>query len=244
MKLNRFSSTGTKTTMTAPETVFAVPQNEALLSQAVRVYLSNRRQGTSKVQTRSEVSLTKSKWYKQKGTGNARHGAKSAPIFVGGGVAHGPKGLTNWTLKLPSVLKVKALAQAFTAQAEACVVVDGIETLSGKTKDAAKLIEMVGSKSKSILVVVDSASPETLRSFSNIKQVTVISARQVTALDVAASNMIVLSPEAVLKLEKRVAGKKVVVSEKTIKAAKKEVAKKSVADKKPVVKKSTTKKSK
>lgn len=78
-------------TIELPKEVFAVAENKSLLTQAVRVYLVNQRQGNVKVKTRSEVIGSTKKIYRQKGTGKARHGAIKAPIFVGGGVAHGPK---------------------------------------------------------------------------------------------------------------------------------------------------------
>ncbi len=78
-------------TVELPKEVFAVTKNNSLLAQAVRVYLVNQRQGNVKVKTRSEVIGSTRKIYRQKGTGKARHGAIKAPIFVGGGVAHGPK---------------------------------------------------------------------------------------------------------------------------------------------------------
>src|SRR3989344_5782006 len=78
-------------TVELPKDVFAVKVNSSLLTQAVKVYLTNQRQGNVKVKTRSEVIGSTKKIYRQKGTGKARHGAIKAPIFVGGGVAHGPK---------------------------------------------------------------------------------------------------------------------------------------------------------
>ncbi|EKE14711.1 MAG: 50S ribosomal protein L4 [uncultured bacterium] len=78
-------------TIELPKEIFAVAENRSLLTQAVRVYLVNQRQGNVKVKTRSEVIGSTRKIYRQKGTGKARHGAIKAPIFVGGGVAHGPK---------------------------------------------------------------------------------------------------------------------------------------------------------
>src|SRR3989344_8061779 len=74
-----------------PKEVFGAKINQPLMAQAVRVYLANQRQGNAHTKSRGEITLTTAKWYRQKGTGRARHGAKSAPIFVGGGVAHGPK---------------------------------------------------------------------------------------------------------------------------------------------------------
>ena len=78
-------------TIELPKEVFAVTPNKSLITQAIRVYLVNQRQGNVKVKTRSEVIGSTRKIYRQKGTGKARHGAIKAPIFVGGGVAHGPK---------------------------------------------------------------------------------------------------------------------------------------------------------
>ncbi len=71
--------------------IFSVAENKSLLAQAVRVYLINQRQGNVKVKTRGTVTGSTRKIYRQKGTGKARHGAIKAPIFVGGGIAHGPK---------------------------------------------------------------------------------------------------------------------------------------------------------
>src|SRR3989344_7204583 len=80
-----------KGSLSLPKEAFSVDVNKALLAQAVRVYQSNQRQGTASTKTRGEVVGSTRKIYRQKGTGRARHGDIKAPIFVGGGVAHGPK---------------------------------------------------------------------------------------------------------------------------------------------------------
>ncbi|MFA6080939.1 MAG: 50S ribosomal protein L4 [Patescibacteria group bacterium] len=92
LSLSIYSIEGKETkTVELPKEVFAVTANPSLLAQAVRVYLINQRQGNVKVKTRGEVIGSTRKIYRQKGTGKARHGAIKAPIFVGGGIAHGPK---------------------------------------------------------------------------------------------------------------------------------------------------------
>ena len=78
-------------TVELPAEIFEVEVNTGLMHQAYVRQMANARLGTHKVKSRGEVDLTKAKWYRQKGTGRARHGARSAPIFVGGGVAHGPQ---------------------------------------------------------------------------------------------------------------------------------------------------------
>ncbi|MFA5770779.1 MAG: 50S ribosomal protein L4 [Patescibacteria group bacterium] len=100
-------------TVELPKDVFTVPENKGLLAQAVRVYLVNQRQGNVKVKTRSEVIGSTRKIYRQKGTGKARHGAIKAPIFVGGGVAHGPK-QKDYNLKFNKKEKKLALYGALS----------------------------------------------------------------------------------------------------------------------------------
>jgi large subunit ribosomal protein L4 len=93
--------------------IFSVPINPSLLAQAVRVYLVNQRQGNVSVKTRGEVIGSTRKIYRQKGTGKARHGALKAPIFVGGGIAHGPK-KTDYHLKFNKKEKKVALFSALS----------------------------------------------------------------------------------------------------------------------------------
>ena len=86
MKMALLTPTGVTGTTNVSDKLFGADVKLVLLAQAARVYLSNSRQSTSKVKTRSEINRTKKKWYRQKGTGGARHGARTANIFVGGGV--------------------------------------------------------------------------------------------------------------------------------------------------------------
>lgn len=88
--------------------VFSQKSDKKTIAQVIRAYVYNSHQQTKKTKTRGEVDLTKAKVYRQKGTGNARHGAKSAPIYVGGGVAHGPKGHIT-RLKLPKKIRNQVL---------------------------------------------------------------------------------------------------------------------------------------
>ena len=87
--------------ITLPKEIFDAKINNPLMAQAVRVYLANQRRGTLKTKSRGEVAISTRKIYRQKGTGRARHGAASAPIFVGGGIAFGPKP-RDFSLKLKS----------------------------------------------------------------------------------------------------------------------------------------------
>src|SRR3989304_3983770 len=92
MQIDIFDTTGKSVgKVKLEESVFGVKPNKAALAQYVRVFLANKRQGTSKVKTRAEVSGGGKKPWAQKGTGRARQGSIRSPVWVGGGIAHGPK---------------------------------------------------------------------------------------------------------------------------------------------------------
>ena len=139
-----------------PSKVFAVKENKSLLAQAVRVYLVNQRQGNVKVKTRGEVIGSTRKIYRQKGTGKARHGAIKAPIFVGGGVAHGPK-QKNYNLKFNKKEKKIALFGALSSRLKENKIY-GLEekalTMKPKTKTVAnflKKLDLVGNNNLIIM---------------------------------------------------------------------------------------------
>lgn len=147
-KLNVYTSKGIqKTSMNLPKK-FSEQENMALLAQAIRVYEDKLHLGLSKTKTRGEVALTKRKAWRQKGTGRARHGARSAPIFTGGGVTHGPKGVKR-KLGLPKKMRRKALGVALSIKAKngEVLVVDGLSSLK-KTKEAAVLLDNISKKEK------------------------------------------------------------------------------------------------
>ncbi len=204
MKVASITATGKESLVTVSDALFGAPVNKVLLAQAIRVYLSNARQGTSKVKTRSEVNLTKRKMYKQKGTGNARHGAQSAPIFVGGGVAHGPKGIENWNLSLSRTMKLKALICALSAQAKSVKVCAELTSLTGKTKEAVKLLASeLGNKK--VLIVLADRNELVERSIANIPNVLLSTAALVNAHDISAVASIIFEPKALELLEVRLA---------------------------------------
>ena len=211
MKLIVLNNTSKNTNLTVKDEVFG-SLHPIILAQAVRVYRSNQRQGTSKTKTRSEVNRTTRKWYRQKGTGNARHGAKDANIFVGGGVSHGPTGLENWKLKLTSSFKKKSLIAALSAQVENIAIMKEIDALTGKTKDAYQLLTAAvakfGDKKLSfsrtkLLVIVDEKTKVAKQALRNLPRVELISASQVNAYYIAKADKIIMTKKAVEVLQAR-----------------------------------------
>jgi len=229
--------------MSVNDAVFAAVINPELIAQAVRVYMSNQRQGSSKVKTRAEVARTKKKWFKQKGTGNARHGARTPNIFVGGGVAHGPNGMQNWSLKLSATMKKAALISALSAQVKNIIVCDDLNQLDGKTSSAQKMLLKMLPDANHILVVLDKVEPMVIRSLQNLEKVDIVSADRLTTYEIAYADGIVMTKNAVKVLEERLTKKasheatEEVAAEATEKVLKTKVAPKTaVAPKKAAVK--------
>ncbi len=130
--------------ITLPKEIFGGETNPALLAQAIHVYRARQKAYRGHSLTRGEVALTTAKWYRQKGTGRARHGAKSAPLFVGGGVAHGPRGVRR-NLRLPKKIARAALISALSARArERLLYVISPSASDNKTKKVARFFEKLG----------------------------------------------------------------------------------------------------
>ncbi len=178
-----------------PEEIFGAKINKQLISQAVRVYLANQRRGTLKTKSRGEVAISTRKIYRQKGTGRARHGAASAPIFVGGGIAFGPKP-RDFSLKLNQNMKRSALFSALSAKLKdgEIKIVANLEKIEPKTKKMANVIEHLelNGKNQQLLLVIPSfvkASDEKSRTKEDFKNV-VKAARNIEGLSIVPANLL------------------------------------------------------
>lgn len=242
MKLTSMSATGSKSTVQANDSLFGLPVNLQLLAKAIRVQIDNGHQGTSHAQSRSEVSLTKKKIYRQKGTGGARHGAKSAPIFVGGGVTFGPIARTTKNLKISAVQKQAALKNALSLQAPQTVVIANLEDLGTKTKQVNEQLKNVVPAGQKALVVVSKTDANQFRGFTNLPYVQMVSATQLNTLQVCQASQVIVSPEAIEVLEARLIKDKKKSAVKPVdKAAATKQAKSAQPTKKTVAKKAPKK---
>ena len=134
--LDVYSTSGKKTSTTSvKKKFFEAKINSSLMAQAIRVYLSNQRQAPAKTKSRGEVKVTKKKVWRQKGTGRARHGSRNAPIFVGGGKAHGPSGTQNYKLKMSKKMKKASLFSALSEQFKAKKRIRVRKELKGQNND-------------------------------------------------------------------------------------------------------------
>ena len=175
------------------------PHNLYLYAKA---YLANLRAGTAHTKTRSDVKGGGKKPWRQKGTGRARAGSITSPVFVGGGVAHGPKNTKNWSQKLNKKQKAVALKFALNEKAEneALFVVDTIKIESGKTKDAVAFLNQINQRD--YLVVVDTLDEKTFLAFRNVKNAYVIEVDELNAYDTASFYSVVFEKSAFEKVIK------------------------------------------
>ena len=145
--------------------------NQTLLSQYIRVYLANQREGNASSKTRAEVAGTTKKVYKQKGTGGARHGSKKAPIYKGGGVVGGPKP-AEYRLEFSKKQRQGTLLSALALQIQqgsVSVVESGITKLTPKTKTIVSFLEKAKmSNSKVLFVLPDAKALGLIKSVRNI----------------------------------------------------------------------------
>jgi len=208
IKLNVYSETGTKKTGINMPKDLIEKENKVLLAQAIRVYESGMHPGLSKVKTRGEIRASKRKIYRQKGTGQARHGALSAPIFVGGGKAHGPKGVKR-TLVLPKKMRQKSLKVALSIKGndKRLIVVDGIGSLK-KTKQAVSLIDKIvinekeiGKKSK-FTFALSKKNEDAKKALRNIEKVNVVLFRNLNAYNVYFGGVLVVDKQALEEMKK------------------------------------------
>lgn len=175
-----------------PASVFEAPINTDLMHQALVRQLANARQGTHKTQSRGEVNRTKAKWYRQKGTGRARHGSRNAPIFVGGGVAHGPRP-RSYRQKMPRKMRRAALRSALSVKAAQAqiILLDELAMERSKTRDFVALLERL-EVSESALVLLAEKNETVEKSASNIPYVKILRANYLNIRDLLSYDTVLI----------------------------------------------------
>lgn len=194
----------TTSKISLPKELFAASVSSSLIAQSVRAYLSNQRKAKAHARTRGEVTGSTRKIYRQKGTGRARHGDIKAPIFVGGGKSHGPTGEQNYQMRLSKKMRKEALVGALTAKFKAgeIIFIEGWEKLTGRTKEADKILrgwtKLAPGKGKTLLVLPGKLE-KLVRSVRNIKGVTLVQLKNLSAYQVL-NGGIILFPREALKI--------------------------------------------
>ena len=186
--------------------IFGLEPRADILQRMVRYQLAKRRQGTHQTLGRSDVNKTTRKMYRQKGTGNARHHAASAPQFRGGGKAHGPQSRDH-SHSLTKKFRALALRHALSAKAKdgRIVVVSDAKVAEPRTKAMVKNLETLG---LSDALVIDGAELD--RNFHlatrNVPKIDVLPVQGINVYDILRRDTLVLTKAAVAALEERFDG--------------------------------------
>lgn len=198
------TTTGQKSgTINLPDQLFAAKINPTLMAQAVRVYLANQRQSPAKTKGRSEVRISKRKIWRQKGTGRARHGARSAPIFTGGGRAHGPTGQQNYKLRFSKKMRTRALSSALTSKFNdhKILIVKDLDKLKPKTQPAATVIKNLKLENKKTTLILPQVLDSLILATRNIPSISTIQANLLNTYQVLNTDTLIFFPESIEKLK-------------------------------------------
>ncbi len=183
------------------ETLFNTEISEHTVYEVVKNQLANKRQGTQSAKTRSEVRGGGRKPFRQKGTGRARQGSIRAPHYTGGGVVFAPKP-RDYSYKGPKKLRRKALYSVLTSKVNdnELIVLEDLNLENAKTKEANQVLKAINAGDKAYIVTAENDN-EVYRSFRNIEGVDVSAASLINVYDLVKHNKLVITKDAVAKLE-------------------------------------------
>lgn len=183
--------------------LFAVEPKSSVIHDVIVAQEANSRAMHAHVKDRSEVRGGGRKPWKQKGTGRARHGSSRSPIWVGGGVTHGPHKEQNFSVKVNKKAKRLALAMLLTdkLRENAFVAVQDFALPEGKTKLAAKMRKALPGSEKSALILLSAGDDHMIKAAQNLPKTETMFAHSLNARDLAKYNMVVASKAAIETLE-------------------------------------------
>tara|TARA_Y100000816_G_scaffold142684_1_gene101156 strand:- start:1494 stop:2114 length:621 start_codon:yes stop_codon:yes gene_type:complete len=205
MKIEKLNINGEKDTIDISDKIVAAKINNKLISNVLYKTNANYKGRKAKTKQKNEIKGSTSKIYAQKGTGNARHASKKAPIFVGGGVAHGPKGELKYKKrKLNKSEKKLSIASLITKKNNLndLLIVNDFESKISKTKEMNKLL--IKFQAKNSIIIADKKSKDNIfKSARNIPNVKVTDVNHFSAYDIAKFKKIIFTETSIKELEKR-----------------------------------------
>ena len=186
--------------------IFGIKPNPLVVHQYIKAYLANQRQGTVDTKTRATMTGGGTKPWRQKGTGRARAGSNTSPIWVGGGRAHGPHP-RDFSVSLPRKIKLLALKSALADKAleKRIKIIEGLSFETPKTKTAVSILEKLGIKDNKILFLVEGRNENLYKSFRNIPKLTYKRAGLANAYEILNSDYLLLTKNAWESLEEGLA---------------------------------------
>ena len=205
MKIETQNLNGDKSSIDVNDGIFTTKLNKAVISNVLYKQVANIKGRRAKTKQKNEIIGSTSKIYAQKGTGNARHASRKAPIFVGGGVAHGPKGQNNYKIrkltKSEKKLSVKSLISEKNNQKKLLVLSD-FEKEIKKTKEMYKILKKLDATNS--LIVTDKKSLDFIyKSTKNIPNIKITDANHFSSYDLVKYEKLILTISSIKDLEKR-----------------------------------------
>ncbi|HMQ53208.1 MAG TPA: 50S ribosomal protein L4 [Anaerolineae bacterium] len=183
------------------EHIFGIEPNKSVMHQALVRQQANARLGTHKAKTRGEVKGTTAKWYRQKGTGRARHGDRKAPIFVGGGQAHKPVP-RDYTKKMPRKMRRLALCSALSVKAASneIIVLDELSFEEPKTARMLDVLGNLGVKGSAVVLLAE-RDENVEKSTNNLSNVKTLRASYLNIRDILGNDYIIMPKNALSVIE-------------------------------------------
>ena len=207
MKIDKINLDGKKSSIEVLDKIFSAKINHKLVNSVLYKTNANYKGRHAKTKQQNEVSGPTSKIYAQKGTGNARHASRKAPIFVGGGIAHGPKGQLAYKIrKLNKSEKKSSIASLISEKNKnkSLVVFSDFNSEIKKTKEMNLLVNKF--EIKNCLMILDKSSKDKIeKSIRNIPNIKVTDINHFSAFDIVKFDKLVFTESSIKELEKRYA---------------------------------------
>ena len=207
MKIDKINLNGKTDKIEILDNIISAKINKKLVSSLLYKVNANYKGRKAKTKQKNEIIGSTSKIYAQKGTGNARHASRKAPIFVGGGIAHGPKGEDKYKIrKINKSEKKKSISSLITEKnnEKNLMIFSDFKSEITKTKEMNKILEKF--KAKNSLIILDKLSKEKIiRSVKNIPNVKVTDVNHFSSYDVVKFKKIIFTETSLRELEKKYA---------------------------------------
>ena len=205
MKLEKISIDGKKDSLEVTDKIFSAKKNRQLVSNVLYKVNANYKGRKAKTKQKNEIIGSTSKIYAQKGTGNARHASRKAPIFVGGGVAHGPKGETNYKVrKINKSEKKLSIASLIVEKnnLKNLLVFSDFDKEIKKTKEMNSIL--IKFDAKNSLIILDRNSKEKIeKSIRNMPNVKSTDVNHFSSFDIVKYKKLIFTESSIKELEKR-----------------------------------------
>ena len=205
MKFEKIDISGKKNSIEIMDKIFAANVNKQLIANVLYKTNANYKSRKAKTKQRNEISGSTAKIWAQKGTGNARHSSRKAPIFVGGGVAHGPKGQSNYKIrKLNKSEKKQSIASLITEKKinNNVIIFNDFQNEIKKTKEMKLILDKCNANNS--LIIMDKTSKNKIyKSIRNIENIKITDANHFSAYDIIKYKKIIFTESSVKELEKR-----------------------------------------